>query len=77
MYTSAAVQAKEQEDTMFMTQPRMPVSLTENISRKDTITDTATEVIGPQSRPPNVITTSLGSYFRNMTTGNRATSITT
>ena len=51
-------------DKIFIKHPNMPVSLMVTISIRDTMTDTKQEVIGPQIRPPNVMMTSLGSYFR-------------
>ena len=72
-----AVQAKAEGDRMFMIQPRMPVSLTVNISRTETRTETRQAVIGPQIRPPRVMTTSFGSYFKKSTTGTRPTAMTT
>lgn len=52
-----------------MIQPNIPVSLTVNISIVATITDTMQEVIGPQIKPPKVMTTSDETYFKNKITG--------
>ena len=67
----SVVVKKEQVDKIFIKHPNMPVSLMVTISIRDTMTDTKQEVIGPQIRPPNVMMTSLGSYFRKSTTGIR------
>ena len=66
------MQAKEQVDKIFIMHPNIPVSLMVTISIRDTMTDTKQEVIGPQIRPPNVMMTSLGSYFRNGYVGDGA-----
>jgi hypothetical protein len=43
------------------------------ISKKDTATETIKAAAGPYRKPPMVITTSLGSYFRNRMIGIRTT----
>ena len=49
------------------------VSLIEmvTISSRDTSRETVKEAMGPNRKPPMVMMTSLGSYFRNRTTGIR------
>ena len=61
---------------MFMTHPMIPVSLMVIISVTATITDTVSEVMGPQISPPRVTMTSDGSYFRNRITGILPTAVT-
>jgi hypothetical protein len=67
----AAGRAKEQVERMFIKQPRGPVSLMVSISRRETATEVRRTAIGPRRTPPRVIRMSLGSYFKNNTTGTR------
>lgn len=69
LYINDAVHAKLQVETIFIINPISPVSLTLNISIKDTATDMKKAASGPRKNPPIVTMTSLGSYFRKSTTG--------
>ena len=55
----------------FIRAPMGPVSLMVIISIRDTSKDTMKEAIGPSKKPPMVMITSFGSYFKNRTTGIR------
>ena len=52
-------------------QPTIPVSLMVTISSSETMPETMNAAIGPNRKPPMVMITSFGSYFRNSTTGIR------
>lgn len=58
---TAAVQAKEHDDIMFMMYPRIPFALIVTISISETITDTVKDVSGPHISPPSVMMISFGS----------------
>lgn len=56
-----AVQAKQQEDRMFIMQPMGPVALMVTISMRATTAAIRKEDRGPKMKPPTAMTMSLGS----------------
>jgi hypothetical protein len=66
------VHANAHVDITFIINPITPVLLIVIISKRETTAETKTAVIGPKINPPMVIITSLGSYFKNRTTGTLA-----
>ena len=63
-YISEAVQEKAAVETMFITRPIIPVSLTVTSSSKDTTRLIISAYTGPSIKPPIVITTSFASYCK-------------
>ena len=64
---TAATQANPQVESMFITQPMMPVELMVTISSRETTTLSSAAGSGPNMKPPRAMTTSLGSYLRKST----------
>ena len=69
LYTKDIGTANEQEETIFITNPIVPYSLTENICKIDTHTTPAKAYHEPNARPPMVINISFISNLKNEADG--------